>query len=619
MRFFLILFILFCSSPSFADFRTVTLNVNMQRPLFAVDCMKCHGGAIDGMEFCKLLSMAPMRAAAVMWISSILKSMQRKSTYRRRSIVVCAIRKKPRNTMEVYIIRRAASTASHATLTSIIWENGIEAKWRLSTSVPPATVRRIMWKVATIRQSSEATRTLRSVPIVMAYMIQRFSMLWGRGYSLEAREFYTKACFKCHGDSALMKKSNLTTVAVETYEETSHGKIRKLGVPSAGCADCHGAHNILPEEDPKSSIHEENLKKICSKCHQGININFTKYIAHPNLSNRERYPLLFWTKVFMFILLLSILVFYWGHTFLWWRKAYWEKQRQLREGILISEKLVHIENPGETYIRFRLRDRLFHLICIFTFFGLAFTGLPIKFPDAQWARFMLNFIGGAEGAILLHRILAFIILVEFFIFLVYCAHFALFNKKRGKTITERLFGPYSFLPRKKDWEDFVAMGKWFVDQGPPPEFDHWTYYEKFDVLAVFWGMVAIGISGVLLWLPEVTAKFIPGWVINIARIIHSEEALLAIGFIFTVHFFNTHFVPTKWPMNYSIFTGRIYKWEFIEERSLEYDRLLESKELEKLKVGFPNILGNLLSGVVGITSLILGLLTLVFIVWAVVY
>jgi cytochrome b subunit of formate dehydrogenase len=163
------------------------------------------------------------------------------------------------------------------------------------------------------------------------------------------------------------------------------------------------------------------------------------------------------------------------------------------------------------------------------------------------------------------------------------------------------------------------MGKWFVDQGPPPEFDHWTYYEKFDVLAVFWGMVAIGISGVLLWLPEVTAKFIPGWVINIARIIHSEEALLAIGFIFTVHFFNTHFVPTKWPMNYSIFTGRIYKWEFIEERSLEYDRLLESKELEKLKVAFPNVLGNLLSGVIGIASLILGLLTLVFIVWAVIY
>jgi hypothetical protein len=105
----------------------------------------------------------------------------------------------------------------------------------------------------------------------------------------------------------------------------------------------------------------------------------------------------------------------------------------------------------------------------------------------------------------------------------------------------------------------------------------------------------------------------------VARIIHSEEALLAIGFIFTIHFFNTHFVPTKWPMNYSIFTGRIYKWEFIEERSLEYDRLFEAKELEKLKVPFPNVLGNLFSGAIGITSLIVGLLAVVFIIWAIVY
>jgi hypothetical protein len=105
----------------------------------------------------------------------------------------------------------------------------------------------------------------------------------------------------------------------------------------------------------------------------------------------------------------------------------------------------------------------------------------------------------------------------------------------------------------------------------------------------------------------------------VARIIHSEEALLAIGFIFTIHFFNTHFVPTKWPMNHVMFTGRVYKWEFAEERSLEYDRLVETKELDKLRVSFPNVLGNLLSGAIGIASFILGLLTIVFIILALVY
>ena len=43
--------------------------------------------------------------------------------------------------------------------------------------------------------------------------------------------------------------------------------------------------------------------------------------------------------------------------------------------------------------------------------------------------------------------------------------------------------------------------------------------------------------------------FIPGWFLNVATIIHSDEALLADGFIFTVHFFNTHLRPEKFPMD----------------------------------------------------------------------
>ena len=101
-----------------------------------------------------------------------------------------------------------------------------------------------------------------------------------------------------------------------------------------------------------------------------------------------------------------------------------------------------------------------------------------------------------------------------------------------------------------------------------------------------------------------------------ARVVHSEEALLAVGFIFTVHFFNTHWIPTKWPMNYSIFTGRIYKWEFIEDRPLEYERLVKTGELEKLKAPFPNILANFFSGAVGLGALILGLFTVILIIWA---
>ena len=85
-------------------------------------------------------------------------------------------------------------------------------------------------------------------------------------------------------------------------------------------------------------------------------------------------------------------------------------------------------------------------------------------------------------------------------------------------------------------------------------------WEKFDYFAVFWGMFVI--RSTRSWFSEFFTNFIPGYMINVATIIHSDEALLATGFIFTVHFFNTHLRPEKFPMDVVIFTGRIPLAEF---------------------------------------------------------
>ena len=87
-------------------------------------------------------------------------------------------------------------------------------------------------------------------------------------------------------------------------------------------------------------------------------------------------------------------------------------------------------------------------------------------------------------------------------------------------------------------------------------FDRWTYWEKFDYWAPFWGVTIIGGSGLMLWFPDVTASILPGWVFNVATIAHGEEAVLAAVFLFTVHFFNNHFRPDKFPLDIVMFTGR---------------------------------------------------------------
>jgi len=67
-------------------------------------------------------------------------------------------------------------------------------------------------------------------------------------------------------------------------------------------------------------------------------------------------------------------------------------------------------------------------------------------------------------------------------------------------------------------------------------------------------------------------------------IVHSDEALLAAGFIFTVHFFNTHFRLEKFPMDTVIFSGRIPKAEMLHERKRWYDRLVAQGRLDQHRV-----------------------------------
>jgi hypothetical protein len=72
--------------------------------------------------------------------------------------------------------------------------------------------------------------------------------------------------------------------------------------------------------------------------------------------------------------------------------------------------------------------------------------------------------------------------------------------------------------------------------------------------------------------------------INVALIIHSDEALLAAGFIFSIHFFNTHFRIEKFPMDTVIFSGRVSKNELLHERRCWYERLLAEGRLEEHRV-----------------------------------
>jgi cytochrome b subunit of formate dehydrogenase len=241
----------------------------------------------------------------------------------------------------------------------------------------------------------------------------------------------------------------------------------------------------------------------------------------------------------------------------------------------------HKKTETRHFQRFTRLNRGLHFFMILSFLSLAFTGLTLKFAYTGWAVILSHLLGGFESARYIHRFSAVIMISVFIIHLISIAKM---KKKENKTWLKLLFGPDSMMFTKKDLQDFIGSLKWFLGMGERPQFGRWTYWEKFDYFAVFWGIFVIGSTGLTLWIPEVLTRIFPGWIINVATIIHSDEALLATGFIFTVHFFNTHLRPEKFPMDIVIFSGRVSLEEFKIDRPDEYRELVESGELEKYLV-----------------------------------
>ncbi|MBS1820032.1 MAG: hypothetical protein JSU08_19020 [Acidobacteria bacterium] len=233
-----------------------------------------------------------------------------------------------------------------------------------------------------------------------------------------------------------------------------------------------------------------------------------------------------------------------------------------------------------TYRRFDATNRVLHGFLMLSFLGLAATGLPLLFGESRWAVILATLMGGIHIAGRLHRVSATILILVFLVHLVRVLKQLVIDRDFGA-----LWGPSSMVPQPRDISEMIGHFKWFLGLGERPKFGRYTYWEKFDYWAVFWGMGIIGFSGLLLWFPTAFARILPGWLFNIALLIHGEEALLAVVFIFTVHFFNTHMRPEKFPLDPVIFTGRLSEHELREERPAEYDQLAASGGLAAIEVG----------------------------------
>jgi predicted CXXCH cytochrome family protein len=132
----------------------------------------------------------------------------------------------------------------------------------------------------------------------------------------------TPICGSCHKEK------------FSTYRDTFHSQLGALGgyVETARCWDCHEAHDVRPASDPHSPVHQTNLVTTCGKCHAGANLSFVQYQPHANARVRKLNPALYFVRLFMNLLLVSVLTFFVIHTALWLIRSRYEQVKKAAEG-----------------------------------------------------------------------------------------------------------------------------------------------------------------------------------------------------------------------------------------------------------------------------------------------
>ena len=221
-------------------------------------------------------------------------------------------------------------------------------------------------------------------------------------------------------------------------------------------------------------------------------------------------------------------------------------------------------------VRFDIHQRFQHLLLLSSFTTLALTGLPLKFSGWAVSEWWIHLWGGLDNTRTAHHFAAWVMIFACVYHIVYLAAGVLVFKKPV---------PVSMIPTPGDARQFLQeLGYYAGIVRTKPQFDRFNWREKFDYWAVFWGMVIIGGSGLILMYPVLATKILPGWMIPVALIAHGDEAVLAVIWIVVVHFFFGHLAPAVFPLNKSIFTGTV-PWErYQSEHPVDAARLEKQAE-----------------------------------------
>lgn len=226
------------------------------------------------------------------------------------------------------------------------------------------------------------------------------------------------------------------------------------------------------------------------------------------------------------------------------------------------------KDAGEQFVRFAVRQRIEHVALIVTFTTLAVTGLIQRFYTVSVAEWAILNLGGIETVRDIHRVFGAIFALGFIYHLVFLTYNLLVRHARQ-----------SMLPSRKDFTDIVDSLKYALGTSETgPQFGRYNYRQKFEYWGLVFGSLIITATGIVMVYPILFTKVLPGQVVAAAITVHGWEATLAVLTIIVWHLYEVVLRPDVFPVDTSIFTGKLSKERMIEEHPLEYARLTESAD-----------------------------------------
>jgi formate dehydrogenase subunit gamma len=225
-----------------------------------------------------------------------------------------------------------------------------------------------------------------------------------------------------------------------------------------------------------------------------------------------------------------------------------------------------------------------HLLVVTSFLVLAATGLPVYFSDQFWAPYIVSVFGGADTARLVHRIAAFTMIFA-------CAYHivTIVGGTVSKVINREFDYKRTMIPRLKDLTDLYQDIKYFLRLSPyRPKMEKFMYKQKMHYYAIIWGNAVLITAGLALLYPALMSNLFPdslGKLIthtaetggsfpalfqDLARLMHADEAVMALIVVALWHWSNVHLVPGRFPLQWAFLTGKITREHQIEEHFLEY-------------------------------------------------